>query len=204
MSRMFQAGARLVLTLAVGAMVWACGPAVVAQEAGGGEASESITITEEEGAEKPAAGESKPAVTPLNRAKIKISDRDPFRNPIASGEVHETAISKPAHTVRPAAAPAGTASKPAQAAPKAGSKPAAAAEEAEPEVAAPAVTVTGIVMSGGSRRAILTSPDQSYIVGVGDKLAEYRVSAITDHSVTFKVGDNTFTLEIEDQWGLRD
>jgi len=66
----------------------------------------------------------------------------------------------------------------------------------KPAPVAPAVTVTGIV-SGPAQTAILSNAGRSYVVRVGDKLGDYRVSAIGARSVTLATRANSFKLPLE-------
>lgn len=69
------------------------------------------------------------------------------------------------------------------------SKPAPA-----PKPVAPTVTVTGIV---SGQTAILSNAGRSYVVQVGDKLGDYRVSAIGPRSVTLATGATSFKLPMQ-------
>lgn len=73
--------------------------------------------------------------------------------------------------------------------------------DAKPEVVVqkPDIKVTGIVRSGGSYRAILTGPENSYIVASGEKLGAYSVSSITANSVTLTYQNHKFTLPLEQE-----
>lgn len=63
-------------------------------------------------------------------------------------------------------------------------------------VAAPEVTVNGIVASAGQRQAIITTSQGSRIVTVGQKLADYRVKAIDNKSVTFEAQGKSFKINL--------
>lgn len=65
-----------------------------------------------------------------------------------------------------------------------------------PKPAAPAVTVTGIV-SGPAQTAILSNAGRSFVVRVGDRMGDYRVSAIGPRSVTLATGTSKFKLPLE-------
>jgi hypothetical protein len=97
--------------------------------------------------------------------------------------------------VTPASTPGGTpASKP-------GAKPGDTAVEEEEPVDPPDVSVNGIVVGGGTSRAIIKGPEQSYIVSVGDKLAEYRILAISSGAVTFGYKGHKFKVKLDDEFG---
>lgn len=203
----------LTTAMVLGALICSAPATHPAYAQEGGEASEEITISEDEpGAATETKTEDaakKAEEAALLKVRPKMTERDPFRNPIASGEVHGTTVRRtprPASTGRqePTVKPAegAAASTEGSAAAPAGPDAPAYGDEEEPEVSPPAVTVTGIISSGSGRRAILTSPDQSYIVSVGDKLAEYRVTAISERAVSFSLSDRTFKLEMEDEFGL--
>lgn len=72
---------------------------------------------------------------------------------------------------------------------------------AKPEVVVqkPDIKVTGIVRSGGTYRAILTGPENSYIVAPGEKLGAYSVSSITSNTVTLTYQNHKFTLPLEQE-----
>jgi hypothetical protein len=166
--------------------------AVVAQEGASGE----VKI---EGEKPPAAaGEApKPIIKP---AKPVITDRDPFVNQATAGAVNSGTVSRvrprptgATNTVRPAT-PASNAAR--------GNAPAVKGQAAQEEVEevivpAPEVTITGIVRSGGGHIAIVNSGSQSYMVTPGQKLGDYRVSAITDTAVTFTHTGKAFKVPIE-------
>lgn len=171
--------------------------AAVAQE---GEASGEVNI---EGDKPPAAAaageEKKPSGKPV---KPTITERDPFVNQVSAGVVtpgavtsRRTVASSSGATVKPAAA---AASRSATGATK-GTKGAAAPAEEPVEVVVPApeVTITGIVKSGGGHIAIVNSGNTSYMVVPGQKLGDYRVSAITDTAVTFTHTGKNFKVPIE-------
>ena len=63
-------------------------------------------------------------------------------------------------------------------------------------VAAPEVTVNGIVASAGQRQAIISTSQGSRIVTVGQKLADYRVKAIDNKSVTFEAQGQSFKINL--------
>ena len=77
------------------------------------------------------------------------------------------------------------------------------AAAAEAVIAAPQVNVSGIVLSHSGNRAILVSPNQTYIVKTGDKLGDYRVSEIGTKHVTFKYKDKAFKLKMEDEFSAK-
>lgn len=182
------------------AAILAVGLLAVAAVAQTGEASSEVKI---EG-DKPAAASSAEARPTVKPAKPVITDRDPFVNQVDAGVV--TGGSAPRRTVRssgsaPSVRPAASGGVSAA---KASAKGMPAAEEVEPEVIVPApeVTITGIVKSGSGNQAIVTSNSGSYIVRAGQKLGDYRVSAITDTAVTFTHTGKSFKIPIDSQFGL--
>lgn len=166
-------------------------------------ASETVSITDT-GAEAPTTGTPAASPTPtgsqpLARPVQQQITRDPFVNPMTGGG---TALaSRP--TVR--ATPRVTAATPGSAAAATpGTKASPGAQDAaepEEEVPPPDVTVTGIVMGAGRSFAIVTGPEQSYIVGVGDKLVEYRILAISPQAVTFGLKSKKFKVKLQDEFG---
>ncbi len=170
--------------------------AAFAQE---GEATGEVNIEGETPAvSSPAPAEAAPSIgLPM---KPQIVSRDPFVNTILSGEVY--ASYAPARTSRPAAAPS-IAAAPQVTVPPAARGPQIEEEIEEEIIPAPEVTVTGIVSSGSGRYAIVNSGASSYLVTVGQKLADYRISAISTDSVTFSYSGKSFEIEMEDEFGLR-
>ena len=179
------------------AAILAAGLLAIAAVAQTGEASGEIKI---EGEKPPAAaaGETKPTAKPV---KPTITDRDPFVNQVNAGTVRSDAVGRVRRTssdgpaVRAPARAVGGNNAPV----KAGAKGAAVAEEEVPEVIVPApeVTITGIVRSGSGRVAIVNSGSSSYMVVPGQKLGDYRVSAITDTAVTFTHTGKAFKVPID-------
>ncbi len=165
-------------------------------------ASETVSITDT-GAEAPATGTpaEKPTPTgsqPLARPVQQQITRDPFVNPLTGGGTALTSRPTVRATPRVTGAGGATAST-SSAAPTtpSGKVP----DEPEEEVQPPDVTVTGIVMGAGRSFAIVTGPEQSYIVGVGDKLVEYRILAISPQAVTFGLKSKKFKVKLQDEFG---
>lgn len=167
--------------------------------AGNSGAQGSVTITDEEKAK--AGGEAAPAPGAEAAPKIQVpkqavTNRDPFVYQLGDQvqvKRNKKVVAAPPKAKNPQekakdAAGGGSAKGPG------GEKPAVAET-----VAPPAVTVTGII-NGPQNRAILTSPNQSYIVKVGDKLGDYKVSAISAKAVTFKYKDKSFKIVMEDEF----
>ncbi len=130
-------------------------------------------------AKKPKAAE------PVGLTQPKIVNR---RDPFVKGEAPvpvRTNNNKTTSTVVPKANKAG---KPAEKAP-------------EVVVPPPAVTIHGIITSGSGNRAILASPNQTYIVRAGDKLGDYRVASVQAKMVVFSYKDKTFKIKLEDEFG---
>lgn len=68
------------------------------------------------------------------------------------------------------------------------------------EVNPPDVTITGIVNSVQGRQAIVKAGDFSQIVVVGQKLADYKVTAITDTGVTFSYANASFEVALASEF----
>ncbi len=170
-----------------------------------GEATGEVKI---EGDVPPAAtatAEVKPAV---KVAKPMITNRDPFVNQLLTGEVTSGFTPRVRSRERTAAAPAERSVRPAASARSItpGANVAAVAPEPIPEpviIPAPDVTISGIVKAGGTRQAIVNAGSSSYIVSEGQKLADYRVSSITDTAVTFTYMGKSFKIPIDSQFGLK-
>jgi hypothetical protein len=173
---------------------------VYAQQPPASGAQGSVTITEDEkakaGAEAaPAAGAE--AAPKIQVPKQAVTNRDPFVYQLGEQvQVKRKKVVAAPPPRKPGEAAASKDAAGAAAAAKGGK-----AKDAAPvvEVAPPAVTVTGII-NGPQNRAILTSPNQSYIVKVGDKLGDYKVSAISAKAVSFKYKDKTFKVVMEDEF----
>lgn len=137
--------------------------------------------------------------------KPQIVDRDPFVNTILSGEVNNMEDTRDLTRTRSTVAAAETRDAGAAAS---GGASAAGADEAESaedieeiEVPAPEVTITGIVGSSGGRMAIVSAGPSSHIVRVGQKMADYSVTSITDTSVTFTYMSKSFEIPLIDEFG---
>ena len=181
--------------LLVGFLVTATGwSAAWAQD---GDASGDVEITEDAEVEEKPAEVAQPKKSG-KMPKPELTDRDPFRNPVLSGEVDGGSIRRDGGRARVLA------KRSEDGEPIVGEdgEEIIYEDEEEEEIEAPSVTISGIVSSGGGNRAILSSPDQTYIVSVGDKLSSFRVSAISAKSVTFTYKDRDFKVEMEDEFGL--
>ena len=197
MTSLYRALATLLL---VGALVTGSGwSAAWAQE---GDASGEVDITEEAG-EKPKAEEkADPKTGPMKMPKPKLTDRDPFRNPILSGEVESGSI--PVYGEEGETITKTGDEKSASGGDSDGVETVTYSDEEEEEIEPPAFEISGIVTSGSGRRAILAGPESTHIVSVGDKLAEFKVASISDEVVVLKYKDREFKVEIADEYGLRD
>ena len=189
----------LATLLLVSALVTATGwSAAWAQE---GEATGDVEITEDAEAAPETEPEAKPA-RPNKMPKPALTDRDPFRNPILSGEVDGGTISRGKDKRAKILARKKAAGEDGEEVTDEDGE-IVYEDEIEEDIEPPAVTVTGIVSSSSGRRAILVSPDASYIVGIGDKLSVFKVSAISASAVTFTYKDRNFEVQMEDEFGLR-
>lgn len=133
--------------------------------------------------------------------KPQITERDPFVNTILSGEVNNMEDTRDMTRTRSTVSAADTRDA-------ASGADAASADEAdgeedieEIEVPAPEVTITGIVGSSGGRMAIVSAGPSSHIVRVGQKMADYSVTSITDRSVTFTYMSKSFEIPLIDEFG---
>lgn len=124
----------------------------------------------------------------LTQPKV-INHRDPFVKGQAMPDTTKTVTTKSTTTIVAKNANAGKGAK--GAAPKA----------PEPVVPPPQVTIHGIITSGSGNRAILASPNQTYIVRAGDKLGDYRVDSVQAKQVVFRYKDKTFKIKLEDEFG---
>lgn len=171
--------------------------ATVAQEGATGEVQ--IEGETPPAATAPATAAVKPAAKPVKPA---ITDRDPFVNLVKSGVVSGGSVTR----VRPARPAAGATVRPASSVAASSVRGAAAAPQApaEPEVIVPApeVTITGIVKSRHGNQAIISAGANSHIVEPGQKIGDYRVSAITDTAVTFTNSGKSFKIPMENEFGL--
>lgn len=149
-----------------------------------------------EGNKAPAAVKA-PAAPAKPAAPPTITDRDPFINQVDGGTVRGSTIRRTGSS-KIGAAKAGSSVK--------SNKGAAAKgkDDAKEEVIVPApeVTITGIVKSGGSHQAIVTSASGSYIISAGQKLGDYRVASITDTAVVFTNTGKSFKILIDSPFGI--
>lgn len=121
-------------------------------------------------------------------AMAKPEVRDPFVNqkaPLASS-------ARPAPAVRPHQAILAPASS---ALPSAG-QAAGPLVPLDKLVVMPEVVVSGIVSAHGSRQAILTDGQKSYVVREGQRLADFRVKAISASSVVLDYEGQSFTVSM--------
>jgi len=143
--------------------------------------------------EKPAATPKETLPAPGSAPKPQVN-RDPFAKGMAAPPPPPPTLTQKPGPKPPAAAP--------------GSNDGASNGEAnltdkpaEPEVAAPQVEVTGMLLSPKGNMAILKGPKRTYIVKAGDKLGDYRVAAIDKKTVTFKFKDKKFPLKLTPEFG---
>lgn len=73
----------------------------------------------------------------------------------------------------------------------------------EPPVEPPKVTVNGILMSGTGRQAIVVSPNNTFLVRVGQKLGDYRVSHIDRKQVVFTHKGKKFPIKLENEFAAK-
>jgi len=72
-----------------------------------------------------------------------------------------------------------------------------------PPVAAPDVSVKGILLGPRGNRAIVAGPTMTFIVKQGDKLGDYRVSHIDRKMVVFTFKTKKFPIKIEDEFSAK-
>ena len=149
-------------------------------------ATTTVDIKQEQ--KKPAAA---PAAKepPVNVPQKAISKRDPFINESANGG---GTISKKVEGGKNGA----LTTKDKNAKPDPNKPPAVPV----PVIPPPQVTVQGILLSGSGNRAILQSPNQTYIVRTGDKLGDYKVDSVQSKYVMFRFKDKTFKLKLKDEF----
>lgn len=128
--------------------------------------------------------------TPGAAPKPKVS-RDPF---VPGGAPAETAGPPP---IAPPVPDKQDGNKP----PDDGGKVIPPPGPAAPVIVAPEVTVKGILLSAKGNRAIVVSPNTTFIVKQGDKLGDYKVASITAKKVTFSFKDKKFPIKIDDEFG---
>lgn len=162
-----------------------------AQDGAEGEVNiEAETPTETSQPEAKPAEEAKPI-------KPQIVDRDPFVNQLMTGNVISTVASSRGPRIRPSSA---------------GTSAVAAAsddlmddelldEEVEEEIPAPDVSVNGIAYSASGSSAIISTGAGTRMITQGQKLGDYRVSAIGPKSVTFTYGGTkSFKVELDSEF----
>ena len=67
-------------------------------------------------------------------------------------------------------------------------------------VPAPSVAVQGVILSTSGNQAIVTSPTRTYMIRPGDKLGDYKVSAIEAHKVIFSFKDKNFAIALQNEF----
>jgi hypothetical protein len=127
--------------------------------------------------------------------KPQIVERDPFVNQLLTGNVGTSTSGTRGPRVR--ASSAGNASDGAAVASNAPEE-----EVEEVEIPAPEVTVNGIVQSSTGPQAIISTSVGTRMISPGQKLGDYRVSAIGAKSVTFTYGgEKHFKVEMDSEFG---
>lgn len=174
---------KTLLTVAAGTVALTC--MAWAQPQG---AKETVVIKKETTTTKTSA-----ETLPARAVNPKVT-RDPFTN----GPV--TAPPPPKITTR--AVTGGTPSTARIVAPGGKAAPAAPAKE-EVVIAAPEVSVKGILSSRTGNRAIVQGPKMTFIVKRGDKLGDYRVANITNKAVVFTFKDKKFPVKLDNEFGAK-
>lgn len=159
--------------------------------------SGEVQVTEEEMAQQPETPEVTPP-TPERRAPEvrKVGRvRDPFINPL-QGSVAPVDIQPQATAAATAAAgDAGAAA----ATPMTVDSFAALKKPKAPVMPKPDLVVTGLLRSGSGYRAILTGPDGSLIVAVGQKVDPFRIASISPKGVVLAWKGQKMTLPLEQE-----
>jgi len=155
--------------------------------------SGEVQVTEEEmvsETDAPVAQATPARRVPQIRSAGRV--RDPFVNPTAIG-LEEAAA--PGEVTTPAVAQTKT-GEPAASTGATG-YPSAFKKPTKPVVPQPDVVVTGVLRSPGGNRAILSGPEGSEIVVVGQKVGEFRVAAIEAKGVTLSWKDHRIQVPFE-------
>ena len=158
--------------------------------------SGEVQVTEEEMAQQPETPEVTPP-TPERRAPEvrKVGRvRDPFINPL-QGSVAPVDIQPQATAAATAAAGDASAAAP----PRAAGSFAALTKPKAPVMPKPDLIVTGLLRSGSGYRAILTGPDGSLIVAVGQKVDPFRIASISPKGVVLAWKGQKMTLPLEQE-----
>lgn len=148
----------------------------------------TTTVDIKQGDQKKPAAAPAAKEPPVNVPKKAVSNRDPFVNETLGGG---GTINKKVEGSKAGALKTKD--------PKAAKNDKVAAAPA-PEIPPPQVTVQGILLSGTGNRAILQSPNQTYIVRTGDKLGDYKVDSVQNKYVVFRFKDKTFKLKLKDEF----
>lgn len=120
-------------------------------------------------------------------ARPKLQDRDPFINQLTRPS--QTTHVRPTH-VRNQDDPAVQPTKVAQ----------PTRDDGAVALEAPLVKVTGIIESKGKKSAILNDGQKSRIVSVGQRLADYQITAISKDRVTFTCSGQNFEIPMESEF----
>lgn len=73
----------------------------------------------------------------------------------------------------------------------------------EPPVAAPDVSVKGILLGPRGNRAIVAGPTMTFIVKQGDKLGDYKVARVDRKMVVFTFKSKKFPIKLEDEFAAK-
>ena len=148
-------------------------------------AKETVVIKEESAAAKKPK-ESLP--TPGAAPKPKVA-RDPF---VKGGGGGDTPPPPPPMTAKDA--------KPAEIKPRG---PELTNKPVEPPVAAPDVSVKGILLGPRGNRAIVAGPTMTFIVKQGDKLGDYKVARVDRKMVVFTFKSKKFPVKLDDEFAAK-
>lgn len=73
----------------------------------------------------------------------------------------------------------------------------------EPPVAAPDVSVKGILLGPRGNRAIVAGPTMTFIVKQGDKLGDYKVARVDRKMVVFTFKSKKFPVKLDDEFAAK-
>ena len=150
-------------------------------------AKETVVIKEEAAAAKKPK-ESLPA--PGSAPKPKVP-RDPF---VKGGGGGDAAVAPPPMQTKEAAKPAEI---------KSGGPELTNPKKEEPVVAAPDVSVKGILLGPRGNRAIVAGPSMTFIVKQGDKLGDYKVARVDRKMVVFTFKNKKFPVKLDDEFAAK-
>lgn len=153
----------------------------------------------------PATTTKEPLVKAKKAVKPEITDRDPFVNTIASGDVVGTVGIRRSTSAGGASVKAQKSSGGDDAVTEDDLGDDLSAEDVEVvEIIAPEVTVNGIVGSGSGRQAIVVDASGStHIVRAGQKIGEVYVSSVDSKSITLVHQGKSFDYPMANEFEVK-